>query len=164
MEITQSTFPTVKSLYVLIPDKYALAIEDGQTLTLVMGFTHDKAGARFEHPNISKSRGKKFEFKHYGQNGSKWWTSEQGVDHYLVVPRDQIRIVREMDYDYPRIVINNETVRLNVSGGSGGRGFPGWVSWIYGEAETCINHSLETLKAVCEVAIKTELPDEPKEN
>jgi hypothetical protein len=121
-----------------------------------MGFTAGKSGANFTHPNIAATSKEVHEFKHYRNNGSKFWTSRAGINHYLVIPRNQIKLLPEKGYSYIKAEINGVKVSFNVSGGGGN----GWTDFLSTSAHTSINHKLSDFKKVCEVAVRNS-PFEP---
>jgi len=125
---------------------------DEPYLVIVMGFESDHAGARFTHPNIVRSREKKFEYKHYGQSGNKWWTSHPGTEHVLVVPRTAINLRLVETTGYVEIEIGGHVIRLNNSWGSWGKGTT--ADFLYDEVGTCVNHPVADLKAVANAAVR----------
>lgn len=148
------TLPKEAGSYILIPDDYAIQVEAGEYLDIVIGFTEkNKAGMGFSHPNIFDDKPVKMEFKHYHQNGSKSWTSEMGRDFTLRIPREQILLVRENGYSYPKVIINGETITLNVSGGGG----KVWTDWIHNGSHTVVNLPIKTVKAIAEVSMPVQL-------
>jgi hypothetical protein len=137
-------------------DKYHIEIEAGDFLVVSMGFTAGKPGAKFIHPNIAASRKVIHEFKHYRNNGSKFWSSRAGVDHILVIPRNQIKLLPEKGYSYIKAEINGVKVSFNVSGGTAN----GWTDFLNTSTATSVNHKLLDIKKICEVAVRNS-PLEP---
>jgi len=137
-------------------EKYNIEIEAGDYLVVCMGFTAGKGGAKFTHPNIAATNKEIHEFKHYRNNGSKFWSSRAGVNHYLVIPRNQITLLPEKGYSYIRAEINGVKVSFNVSGGGGG----GWTDYLSITTSTSVNHKLLDFKKICEVAVRNS-PFEP---
>jgi hypothetical protein len=137
-------------------DKYNIDIEAGEYLVISMGFTSNKPGAKFNHPNIALTKKTIHEFKHYRQGGSKFWTSRAGIDHYLIIPRNQIKIIPEKGYSYIKAEINGVKVSFNVSGGGGG----GWTDYLRTLTQTSVNHKLADIKKIAEVAVRNS-PYEP---
>jgi hypothetical protein len=141
-----------------VKDQYNIEIEPSDYLVIIMGFTANKAGAKFTHPSIARTRKTVHEFKHYRKNGSKFWTSRAGVDHVFVVPRNQIKLLPEKGYSYIRAEINGVKVSFNVSGGGGG----GWTDFLTTFTSTSVNHKLSDVKKIAEVAVRNS-PFEPLE-
>lgn len=131
-------------------DRYDIAIEDGEFLVVNMGFSANKAGARFTHPNIAATSKSVHEFKHYRNNGSKFWTSRAGINHYFVIPRNKITLLPEKGYSYIKAEINGVKVSFNVSSG----GTNGWTDFLRTFTSTSVNHKLSDLKKVAEVAVR----------
>jgi hypothetical protein len=138
-------------------DKYDIEIEAGEYLIVVMGFGVDKGASRFQHPNIVASYKKIHEFKHYRKNGSKFWTSQAGVNHVFVIPRNKITIIPEKGYSYIKAEINGVKVSFSVSGGTCSGG---WADYLNIMTHTCINHKLEDVKKIAEVSVRNS-PLEP---
>lgn len=149
--VTQATFPKLQGAYTLIPDEYTVIVtEDGEYLTLVFGFTKREWWS-YTHPNLVRSEEKMFEFKH--DKPYKHWTSEPGIEHTFMVPRDKVHFVRENGYSYPKLWINGQVITLNTSGGCGGK-IKGWVDWIYPDGvSTLVDLDKATVNAVAAVAI-----------
>lgn len=135
-------------------DNYYLEIEEGSHLILVIGATAEHALFNFQHKNMVDRAAHVLEFKHYRDNGSKFWTAKAGVDLYFVVPKEAIEIVPEKRYSYPKVKINGEEVVLNTSGGT----FPEkcWTDIIRRQTVTLVNMKVSTVKKIAEVAINRE--------
>jgi hypothetical protein len=132
-------------------DHYSVKIAEGPYLIIEMGGGIRKAISKFSHPNIIASRKKVYEFKHYRSSGSKFWTSQAGVSHYLIVPKDKIYMLPEKGYSWIPAEINGVKVRFNVSGG-GGSG--GWTDFLGSFTCISVNHKLSDAKKIAEVAIR----------
>jgi len=112
----------------VIDNDYSINIEPSENQIIIMGFDANKSASKFKHPNISATVKRIHEFKHYRKNGGKFWTSRAGVDHYLVIPRNQITILSEKGYSYIKTEINGVKVTLNVSGGTNGKGWADYLN------------------------------------
>lgn len=134
-------------------DPYTIKIACKEFLILQMGGGIHKAISKFTHPNIIHSRKEVYELKHYRQGGSKFWTSQAGVSHYLIIPTDKVYILPEKGYSWIPAEINGVKVHFNVSGG-GGSG--GWTDYLGGFTSTSINHKVADIKKIAEVAVKDE--------
>ena len=119
-----------------------------------MGGGIHKAISKFTHPNIIHSRKEVYELKHYRQGGSKFWTSQAGVSHYLIIPTDKIYILPEKGYSWIPAEINGVKVHFNVSGGGGSEG---WTDYLGGFTSTSINHKVADIKKIAQVAVKDEV-------
>jgi hypothetical protein len=139
-------------------DKYHIEIEPNDFLVVIMGFTANKGAANFKHPNIASTRKTVHEFKHYRDNGGKFWTSRAGLDHLFVIPRNQVKILPEKGYSYIKAEINGVKVSFNVSGGGG----DGWTDYLSTFTSTSVNHKLADVKKIAQVAVRNS-PFEPME-
>lgn len=131
-------------------DLYTIEIGAKGFLILQMGGGIHKAISRFTHPNIIYSRKEIYELKHYRKGGSKFWTSQAGVSHYLIIPTDKIYLLPEKGYSWIPAEINGVKVHFNVSGGSGG----GWTDYLRSSTSTSINHKVADIKKIAEVAVR----------
>ena len=124
----------------------------GDYLLLDVGFELTKPLAHEANPNALAKRDKKFEFKHSAPNGSKWWTSSLGVTFLFAIPKENIQIVADTcGYSYPKIVINEQTITLNTSGGTIDGG--GWGDFVGDAASTLINLCREAFLAIAETGV-----------
>jgi len=140
-----------------VNDKYTIEIPDGENLIVRVGFdVKKKLCATFKHPNIAASEKKVFEFKHSRNNGSKFWTQKAGINHYFIIPKNQIRVFKYEGYSYVEALIGDVRVTFNVSGGGGEI----WSDWFSNIVSISINHSLKDLKGIALVAIKN-IPENP---
>lgn len=137
-------------------DKYNIEIEPGNYLVISIGFTVGKPGARYTHPNIALTHKTVHDFKYYRKTGSKFWTSRAGINHILIVPRSQVKLLPEKGYSYIHAEINGAKVMFNVSGGGGG----GWTDYLNTFVTICVNHKLADLKKIAEVCVRNS-PFEP---
>jgi len=135
-------------------DHYQVNIQEGENQIVVIGFNAKKPASKFQHPNISATVKRVHEFKHYRRN-SKFWTSQAGVDHYLVIPRNKITLLPEKGYSYVKAEINGVQVTFNVSGGT----MNGWTDMLGVKSHISVNHKLSDLKKLTEVAIPQILTD-----
>ena len=147
----QSFLPMPEQGILQILPNYTINLEPCKTLVLHLAFTLDKPAKNFTHQTVLQRQFKVFEFKHFRQNGSKFWTRKAGITLSFAVDKGHIRIKQKQGYSFPILRINGQEVRLNVSGGSGPNG--GWQDWIGTEAETCVNLPLRTVAALAQVAI-----------
>ena len=132
-------------------DRYEIAIAPGDDIVVMMGFKSNHPAAKFTCEGIAATNNEIHEFKHYCRSGRKFWTSHAGVNHYLVVPKNQIKLLPEKGYSYVKAEINGVKVSFNVSGGGGS---DGWRDWLGNTASVGVNHPLKALKAVAAVARK----------
>ena len=137
-------------------ERYQVEIDPGDFLVVRAGATTDHAGAKFTHPNIAASVRTIHEFKHYRKNGSKFWTARAGVDHYFVIPRNEVKMLPEKGYSYVPAEINGVKVHFNVSGGTAN----GWTDWLHAHASISVNHRVRDLKRLAEAAVR-DSPMEP---
>lgn len=136
-------------VYQIEPD-YQVQIDNPKSYMLfVMGFDYNKKAAKMEHPAILHKRRKVHEYKHYRDNGSKFWTSRAGVDLLFAVPLDKITLLPEKGYSYVKIEINGKKFSLNVSGGT----FNGWTDSVRNINQTSTNHKIQDVLALASVAI-----------
>jgi hypothetical protein len=142
-----------------IAKDYLVEFPTGTHLLLVVGQSHEKPGAKFEHPAVLKRENRIHEYKHYRRQGSKFWTARAGVDLVFAVPLNRITALPKKGHSYPYIEIGGEEITLNVSGGGG----EVWTEWVRDAASTSCNMPLKKLKAIAGAAIplgefKGELP------
>lgn len=149
--------PSKAGTYILIENEYAIHVEtDGDYIALRVGYTKTGAGIDSSFPTMARKRTTTFEFKHYHHNGSKSWTKEPGTEFVFILPRSEVKLVRENGYSYPKVIINECEVQLNTSGGGG----KVWTDFIGEYVCTSINLPLATLSAIASVAVRgTELDD-----
>ena len=141
-----------------VNDKYTIEIPDGENLIVCAGFDiKKKLCTTFKHPNIAASEKKVFEFKHSRNNGSKFWTQKAGINHYFIIPKNQIRVFKYEGYSYVEGLIGDVRVTFNVSGG----GSFGWTDWMSYKAHISINHSLKDLKGLKGIA-SVAIPNTPE--
>ena len=138
-------------------DRYQIEIDSGDFLLIEIGASVKKAGSRFTHPNIVQSVKRLYEFKHYRNNGSKFWTRQAGISHYVIIPKNLIYILPEKGYSYIKAEINGVKVTFNVSGGTRN----GWTDWLGNRTSILVNHKLSDIKKLVEVAIRN--PDLEKD-
>lgn len=150
MEATLATVPMpTDESPIQVEGNYSIVTEAGKNLALNLGFTLPHRAAEFDHPKLVRKVFKVLEFKHYWPNGGKSWTAHAGVELSVVIPRSSIEVVLEKTYSYPKIVVNGQTISLNVGGGGGG----GWTDYIHSEASTSCNLPWKTVLALLEVAL-----------
>lgn len=131
-------------------DRYQIQITESDNLLIVAGAKANSASGRFTHPNIVKTAKRIHEFKHYRDNGSKFWTSNAGIDHYFIVPKSVIKMLPEKGYSYIKAEINGVKVTFNVSGGTNN----GWTDYLYPVTHISCGHKVKDLKKIAEVAIR----------
>jgi hypothetical protein len=130
-------------------DKYFVNFPDTPYLVVTAGVLASSAPAKFDHPNILSRQSRLFEFKHYRQGGSKFWTSKAGVEFTFALPKSAITLIPEKLYSYVKIEIGGESFTLNVSGGSNGGE---WNDSVRNGSHLCVVKSLRQLKAIAGVA------------
>jgi len=138
--------------FMLSDGLYRVVFGGGDYLLLDVGFELTKPLAHEANPNALAKRDKKFEFKHSAPNGAKWWTSSLGVTFLFAIPKENIQIVADTcGYSYPKIVINEQTITLNTSGGTIDGG--GWGDFVGDAASTLINLCREEFLAIAETGV-----------
>jgi hypothetical protein len=135
---------------IFVKPDYTIIVPDVDTFKLGFPFTAKHAAAKFKHPAIIESMPDKLEFKHSSNSGSKHWTSESGIIHYLTVRRQDVEIIPKQGHSYVFARINGAEVVFNVSGGTSP---DGWSDWLRPEMEMCANHKLTDFEKVCAVAV-----------
>ncbi len=119
-------------------------VEPREYLELRVGYTRGQLMS-FTHPNATKTN-KVFEFKHYRQDGGKYWTQEPGIEFTFRVPRRAIWLMDELTWSYPVVEIGGKRITLNTSGGTYQGG--GWADWISPVVSTLVNMPSEALWAI----------------
>jgi hypothetical protein len=99
-----------------VADDYKVELPPGDHLIVVAGANMGESAYDFDHPNIVAKISELFEFKHYRESGSKFWTSKPGISFYLVIPKAQIELLPEKGYSYVPVLIQGRKCFLNVSG------------------------------------------------
>lgn len=72
-----------------------------------------------------------------------------GRDFYFVVPRNKIGLVFRKGYSCVPVVINGQTFRLSVTGGT----FNGWMDFVRQKAHIGIDATVKVLNLLAEVAV-----------
>ena len=132
-------------------NRYEIEIAEGDYLFIEVGNKVNTPSANFSHPNICATRKKIYEFKHYRNNGGKFWTRSAGLSFYFIIPKTAIKILPEKGYSYIKAEINGVKVSFNVSGG-GGSGV--WTDYLGNSTQISVGHKLADLKKLAEVAIR----------
>lgn len=134
------------------PDgQYEVRVAEAPAQVLRIGVTAGTPKSQFDHPNLLARFYELHEYKHYRQNGTKFWTSKPGCDLLFAVPRDRIAVMTDKPgYSYPKVRVGGQVVTLNVSGGTGGGT---WTDYIDASASTGTNLKLATIRAIADVAI-----------
>lgn len=155
MITTSVTLSDVKGMLVVDDapgDRYGVEVEPGEFLVIEAGSLVGSPASRFAHPNIALTAKRIYHFKHYYPNGRKSWTSKAGVSFYLIVPRSAVQLLPEKGYSYIPGVINDVTVKFNVSGGTTNGG--GWTDWLHTRTQISVGHCLRDLKRLAAVAVR----------
>lgn len=130
---------------------YHVELPDTDHLVIVAGANYPAAATRYDHPNVAARQDKVFFTRAYWPDGRKKWFQHAGRDYYFVVPRSKIGLVFEKGYSYVPVVINGQTFRLNVSGGT----FNGWTDFVRQQAHVGIDFTKKTLDLLAQVAMPT---------
>jgi len=93
-----------------------------------------------------------FHTRAYWPNGRKRWFQHAGRDFYFVIPRDRIALVFARGYSYVPVVINGQTLHLNVSGGTCD---DGWTDFVR-QVSVGIQFSKQKLDLLAEAALPPE--------
>lgn len=141
------------------PDKessgpYVVQFPKESYLLLTVGALHGTAAANFDHPNVLTKQDSVFDFKHYRRGGSKFWSSQPGIEYRFAVPKTEIALIMERGLSYVPVMIGGKRVVLNVSGGSNGK--EGWADWVHQDCHTCIVKTKSELRAIASVAMTRE--------
>ncbi len=136
----------------VLPGKYSIQFDPAEYLVLRLGqrLGCHAAGAAFQHPAVMARRHEVFHFKHYTDQGGKFWTRSLGVSYYFVLPKSAIKIVPEFGGSWPKTAIGGKLVTLNVSGGTSDK--YGWIDWVNWLTETSVDLPVTTLKTVAGLA------------
>lgn len=130
---------------------YHVTFNGAPYLMLVMGASYGTALSKLEHPRLLARVCRVHEYKHYRQNGSKFWTAKPGIDLYCIVRKEDVTVVPEWGASYPKVMVNGVTLQLNVSGGT----FPAgeWTDSVGAAPHTSVGYPVKTVKAVLDVAL-----------
>jgi hypothetical protein len=80
--------------------------------------------------------------------GTKFWTSRLGRDFYFIVPKTEIKLIRDKGYSWVPVVVNGMKFSLNVSGGGAAQ----WVDSIRICCHTHCGWTKANLKKLAEVS------------
>lgn len=133
---------------------YSIKLPTTSHVVVTFGQKAGTARAEFTHPKVLAKFPTVHEFKHYGANGRKWWTSSNGVDIVFAIPAGAIEIIAEAGYSYVEASINGVRVTFNVSGGTSAGN--GWTDWVNPTTSVAVGHSLRDMARIAEVAASAE--------
>jgi len=131
---------------------YHICVVPGKFMVITLGFILPLQTTTFDHPNLARRNVKILEFKHYRENGSKFWTAHAGVELSFIVPKDKIEIILAPHYSYVKALIGGRKFTFSVSGGSS-RNDNGWEDWLGNSAHVGCNHPLRDVKALAAVSV-----------
>lgn len=132
-------------------ENYKVVIEAGEYLVIEAGSIVGKPASKFQHPNITLTENRLYNFRTYYRSGHKKWYSKAGVSHYFVVPRSAVTLLPEKGMSYVPALINGVKVQFNVSGGGNGNG---WTDCLNIRTQISVNHKVADLKKIAEVAVR----------
>ncbi|NLS97529.1 MAG: hypothetical protein GXX96_35770 [Planctomycetaceae bacterium] len=130
------------------PD-YHVDLPDTDQFVVVAGANYPAAATRYDHPNVAAMQDKVFHTRAYWPDGRKKWFQHAGRDFYFVIPRNKISLVFQKGYSYVPVVINGQTFRLSVTGGT----FNGWTDFVGQKAHIGIDATVKVLNLLAEVAM-----------
>jgi hypothetical protein len=130
---------------------YFIDIVPGKYLLIVACVEYGRAGFDFDHQNVIARIPRVFEYKHYRQGGSKFWTSAPGIELAFAIPKTAIEVVPEPGYSYVKVKIGGADFTFNVSGGTG---TGGWTDRIGQSVHLCGTRKItkKQLRALASVA------------
>jgi hypothetical protein len=132
--------------------QYQVQLPQGDFLLLIVPTIYPSAASKFNHPNILAKRDTVMEFKHYRKAGSKFWTSQPGVEFILAIPKSRIALVMERGYSNVPVIINGKRTFLNVSGGT----INGWTDSVHQGCTTGVTTKKSVIQALAEAAMTRE--------
>jgi hypothetical protein len=136
-----------------VEERYEVRLPPGDHLIVVAVAHLGEPGYDFDHPNIAAKKSELFEFKHYRQGGSKFWTSKAGIRIYFAIPKAQIELLPEKGYGHVPVLIQGRKCRLNVRGGSGDNG---WTDDIRQGADIGCGWPVSALRSLATIALHPE--------
>lgn len=91
-------------------------------LGIILNYEADRAGGRWEHPNITRSQTVQRELRH----GKRTWRYHTLVDYLLVFKREDITLIDAADaiWSYPVLEIAGIEIHLDVSAQTDPKGGP----------------------------------------
>jgi len=128
---------------------YHVELADTEHFIIVAGANYPAAATHYDHPNVAAMQDKVFYTRAYWPDGRKKWFQHAGRDFYFVIPRTSISLIFEKGYSYVPVVINGQTFRLSVTGGT----FNGWTDFVGQKAHIGINATKKVLDLLAEVAV-----------
>ena len=131
------------------PDYY-VDLPDTEYFILVAGGNYPAAATRYDHPHVAAKQDKVFLTRAYWPDGRKRWCQHAGRDFYFVVPRSRIALVFTKGYSYVPVIVNGQTLHLNVSGGTSDGG---WADFVQQQVSVGIGFTKRKLDLLAEVAV-----------
>jgi hypothetical protein len=128
---------------------YHVELPDTDQFIIVAGANYPAAATRYDHANVVAKQDKVFHTRAYWPSGRKKWFQHAGRDFYFVVSRNKIGLVFQKGYSYVPVVINGQTFRLSVTGGT----FNGWTDFVGQKAHIGINATVKVLNLLAAVAV-----------
>lgn len=129
---------------------YWVTTEPGEWLLIYFPATQAMADELVS--NAIRGVAKKLEFKHYRDDGSKYWTSRNGIEYLFAVQKKDVRLLDKVTYSYPILVLpGGEQITLNTSGGTWAKG---WADFIGNITDACVNHPQKTWAALNAISTK----------
>jgi hypothetical protein len=133
-----------------VEERYEVRLPPGNHLIVVAGAHLGESGYDFDHPNIAAKKSELFEFKHYRQGGSKFWTSKVGIGFYFSIPKAQIELLPEKGYSYVPVLIQGRKCHLNVSGETGDNG---WTDCVHQGVDVGCGWPVSALRSLATIAL-----------
>lgn len=135
---------------------HGVETEPGDWMLVIFGSTRQVESELTTHAIRCAQR--KFEFKHSGPDGRKWWTSKNGVEWLFAVRKRDLRLLDKPTWSYPILVLpDGERIRCNVGGGSGNGKFS-WIDFLYNITFPCVNHPESVWHSLNAIAVKAGSP------
>ncbi|MCU0981794.1 MAG: hypothetical protein MUF25_21805 [Pirellulaceae bacterium] len=129
---------------------YFVELPDTESLVFVAGGNYPAAATRYDHANVAAKQDKVFLTRSYLPDGRKRWIQHAGRDFYFVIPRSRIALVFAKGYSFVPVLVNGQTLHLNVSGGTCG---DGWSDFVRQQVSVGIGFSKQKLDLLAEVAL-----------
>lgn len=120
-------------------------------IVFVVGAKRGSELANLEDARIARRLDVDHHFKHYGSGGRKWWTTEDGTDLYIVVPKAALTLLPVFGYSYPEVEVGGQTVRLSVSGGTYPAGQ--WTDSVDEQVSTLVDLPVATVNGLLSAAL-----------
>lgn len=141
-------------------NRYRIEVPAEDYLLLAFGSTIDHRShwfschdGGFTRNGVLAVRDTVFHFKHDNGRGRKWWSQKAGRECLMAFERGDVEVILAPGCSYPTIRIGEDTLTLNVTGGTLGPEGVSWTDWIEQGARVLLNRNVRLLDRLIRRAI-----------